>query len=501
MRPLTLCLAALTACTVNGLPSTAWDADAIVASPASLLVPFRDGRLVTIEPAGTFALVDQGPWRVEWVDAPPSGVVVALRRFAVRCEDHDGPRTPTTPDDCDGDLVRETSVRLLRDGAEPVDLDVDPVFGRLSFSTDGRWAVARPDPNRASESTEGFISLDTLWVVDTEGGTSFRVPVGFDTSSVRFVEDGDGAAQGLVALSPNEVGFVSLSGTAPEVTTTYPLTLDNDDQVTPLSVAFTADRSHALVTVAGIADLYTLDLVNPSINLVALRRAPSAVYVDVVRDRSLILYENEPWLDVVDHDLFTVTSVRLGEGATAITTAGDIALLTNRLGRDAVRVDLETLDTVEYSLKDSPLDVWLSPDAAFGLLTVGTSVSPRVQVIDLREIDGRVDDDVRVVGTRGRITDVAWSDPADGLTARILQEGVDQLYTFDPQVLGATEIELAREASRLGRLADGTAWIAHPDALGLISFVDADGAVTEVSDFAAHGMLDESTLLTDEGEE
>jgi len=396
-------------------------------------------------------------------------------------------------------------LRLLREGSEAATFDVPPVFGDFAFSEDGRWAAAIPDAERASSSDAGLVSLDTLLLLDLDGDVRWQVPVGFDTRSVRYLPSADGSTAALMVMSSTDVAIVDLTGPEPDLTTTYPLTLDDDQSVTPLSVALTATRSHALVTVAGVSDLYTLDLVNPSINLVALPATPTDVYVDVAADRSLIAYGSAR-IDVLDHATFTLDPIALDGPVHRFLGAQDVVVAlaaAGQAGLDAYRIDLSDPDDVlldDYRLNTAPRAAWIAPNAAFAMVQGGGGVAPRLQVLDLREVEGEIDDDVRVLATEGDVTEVVWTDPEDGLEARILQQGVDRLYTLDPDLLVAEETLLSMPPQVVGALPDGTTWIGHADALGRVSFLDADGGITLTTGFARIGRFDGPTLLDTEGE-
>ncbi len=482
-----------------------WSPEQSASAADGLYVPLpASGELVRVTTDGEVEPLSLAPWRIDRVEAAPGGETVLVRVIGERCEDDPAKRAPTEPQDCEGRLRTASELRVLSPSGEEV-FSLPPVFGDFVFSDDARWAAAVPDPERASQANTGIISLDTVLLIDLEAGTRVNVPVGFDTRSVQFLPGPDGAARGLVVLSASEVAIVDLEAPSPDVTTVYPLTLDADDEVTPLAVALTGTRSHALVTVSGATDLYTLDLINPSINLVALSGAPVDVLVDAEADRSLIVYGTRT-LDVVDHATFEVTSIPLEDTAARLVAGPGLAVALPAVGsgdRDAYRIDLSdpTRVTVdEYRLGTPALRAWMAPDGRYLLAGGGSEAAPTLQVLDLQEEDGKVETDVRVLSTEGPVNGLVWTDPEAGLAARLLMQGVDRLYTFDPAALVAEETKLPMAPETVGALPDGTTWIAHADPLGRISFLDADGTVTEVEGFARQGMYDGPQLLLAEEE-
>lgn len=507
-HPILLGLVLLGACDhgapVNG--GVSWDMAGAAAGTDGLYVPLSaSGGLVRVAPDGEITPFELGAWTVDAVEAAPGGDPVLARLTARRCEDDPARKAPTTPSDCDGRLRTVGELRVLRDGDAAATFDVPPVFGAFTFSEDGQWAAAIPDAALASRSDAGLVSLDTLLLLDLVQDVRWQVPVGFDTRSIRYLPAADGSTAALMVMSASEVAIVDLSGPQPDLKTTYPLTLDDGETVQPVGVALTATRSHALITVQGKSDLYTLDLVNPSINLVALPAQPTAMYVDVDADRSLLAYGSAR-IDVLDHDTFTLTSIALDAPVHRFLVAGEVGVALAApgvAGLEAYRLDLSDPDTVrveDYRLSVAPRAAWLAPDASYALVQGGGGVAPRLQVLDLREVDGSIDDDVRVLATEGDVTAVVWTDPADGLEARILQAEVDRLYTLDPGLLVAEETSLSMPPAVVGALPDGTSWIGHRDALGRISFLASDGEITVVEGFARYGRFDGPTLLDTEEE-
>lgn len=495
MRPLIWMALALGGCSYgyntidNGV---LWDPSSAVASADGLYVTMPlTGGLVRLSPGDAPSYVDLGAARVRRVEASEDGTTVLATTVAVRCEDASAQMVR----DCAGeDRVNVGALAVLASSEGERTLDVPAWYGGFTFSEDGRYAVASFDPD-ADTSGGGVVNLTSVLVVDLQTGQRWEVGVGFQASRVLFTDDGAGATVGMVVLSQSEVAVVDLTTGLPTRTATYPLALDADVTIQPLDVALTPDDRYALITVQGSADLYVLDLVDPSINIVSLAGAPADMVVDTAHDRTLFVYANRPMVELLDHDLFDLTSLSLDEGATAIYMAADYALLSapNR-SRDVVRLDLGTLRRDEYRLNFLPSRLEVSPDESFALTFSEEQGGGRLEVLDLRRIDGRVDDDPKPFQLDGPAVGTAFADTGDGQQVLLLQRGVETLYTLGWPSLQVEAIRLPAPPLGVGVLPDGPFWITHAAPLGLVSFWTPGSDLTSVGDFAHVGALDDTPL-------
>jgi len=204
-------------------------------------------------------------------------------------------------------------------------------------------------------------------------------------------------------------------------------------------------------------------------------------------------------VEVLDHALFDIESYPLDQPMDTVLQGEDFALLYDRDGgKDVVRLDIETGDLVEYVLENPPMEVLIAPGEDFAIALCRAeggrsddvaanfyNQTPVMEVIDLRS------DDTAPYTLEGAGVGLAFSRSASRLDALLLQERVDYLYQLDLYTGEESELELSAPPSGLGVMPDGTFYITHPSALGLLTFFDAStGDITEVSGFAARGLLD-----------
>lgn len=476
---------------------TLWDASSAVAT--------ADGLYVLLPDAGDVALLAPGkdPVRLELDDAEidalelGAGDTVLARSTEYLCDP--GVATGDWLDDCPSDRVTPRGrADLIGPDGSSARFDVGRWFGGFTFSDDGRFAVAAIDPLR-STAGGGLVNLTSLKVLDQTAGSSYEVSVGFAADRVLFFNDDTGTTIGMVVLSQSEVAVVDLTAQVAVPTATFPLTLDASQLVVPIDVALTPDNAYALITTKGSGDLYVLDLVNPSINIVALAGQPAAMLVDPASDRTYITYKAISRIDVLDHLRFDVESLDVAS-ATDHLVQGPGYVLAYSLagGKDAYRIDTTTLAVDSFRLTLAATTLALAPDGDAAVALTSGDGAARLEVIDLRVIDGKVDHDVKPFGLDGPGVGLAFAADADGARALVLQQGVDTLYALAWPSLQVEAVELPSPPVAIGAMPDGGFYVTHPDALGLVSFLDAEGEVVQVSGFAALGMLDRPRLTVEE---
>lgn len=486
--------------------------------PASA-IPTEDGLVLRLPSSGGIALVkasgqarkiDVGEGRVRTLTAAPDGrtVVAFIDRFRCAPDDPDDRGEATRVEDCDPSETAVTSeMAILRGGTlqgKPIALD--GVYNALAYADDGRFAVVYLDLSREDLDISGVVSLTSVIVLDLETGDSHPVSVGFAAEQVLFVEGAAGDAEKAVILSRNAVAVVDLLASPPRREVTFPLTLDPDMTVEPVGVALTPDGQNALVSVSGSADLYALDLVNQSINIVELSALPSAMQVDASTDRTVFVYNGTPRVDLLEHQFFDVTSIDLDEGMNEIAMATGVAVLWSSAQRhDLYRLDLGAEELVEYRLENPAVSVHVAPTEEFAIALTRAEDgfndgveglydrSPGMEIIDLS------DDDTTPFVLDGQGLGVAWSEAEGRLDAIVLQDRVDYLYMLDLYTGRSQKVELSAAPVAIGTLPDGTFYVTHADALGLVSFLDPETLkVTEAGGFATLGIVDPIELIDTE---
>lgn len=470
-----------------------------------------DGLYVRLPSAGDLALLAPGqePVAIQVDDATidsmqaGAGGAVLVRSTELLCDE--GLATGDEVADCpDERLTRRGRADWVGPTGSRGHVAVGPWYGRFAFSDDGAFAVATVDPTVATTGG-GLVNLTSVLVMQhdvtgsAETTVAYELSVGFAADRVLFFNDATGKAIGMLVLSQSEVALVDLTGGVAVPTATFPLTLDASQTVTPIDVALTPDNAHALITIEGSGDLYVLDLVNPSINIVSLAGNPSAMRVDPVSDRTYIVYKSTSRIDVLDHVQFDVETLAVASPSDHLVQGpGYVLAYSLAGGKDAFRVDTATLavDTYRLTLPATRLEVSPEGDAAVAL-TADTATS-RLEVLDLRQTDGKVDNDVKPFGLDGPGVGIAFTADADGARALVLQQGVDTLYSLSWPALQVQAVDLASPPVAIGAMPDGDFFITHGDALGLVSFLDAAGTVVTVSGFGRLGMLDRPLLTQEE---
>ncbi len=493
------------------LDTELWDADSALPTIDGLYVALPQAGAVALVPTdGDYIRVDIGEGVVRrLVAAPDQRTLVAfLDRFRCEPDDDREARDLEVPEDCnDDDLVVTTELGIVRGGELLDDTTAfDRSFNAVEFADDGRFAVAYLDFDQALE-IDGVVNLTSVVVLDLESGESTPVTVGFAADQVLFVHAAEsGEATQAVVLSRNSVALLDLGRSPAAVDVTFPLTLDPDSTVDPIGVDLTPDGRFALISVRGSADLYAIDLLNHSINIVELSGNPSDMVVNEGEDRTVLVYGGGAVVDILEHDFFDLDTFVLDEPMTDILPGSDFELLYSTSDEhDVYRLELTTHALVEYRLQNPAVSLHLSPTEEFAVALTrpegggGTGVeglyndNPGMEIIDLDS------DDTEPFLLEGQGLGVAWASDDSSLSALVLQEGVDYVYQFDLYQREANELELSAPPVAIGTMPDGTFFITHDRALGLVSFLDpSTGEVTEVAGFGALGIVDPIELIAGE---
>jgi len=501
---------ALLGCSWNTLPSgpydtftdaPLWDADGAVATSAGLYarLPWAGG-LVRIRQNGQVDPIDFGPRRVTRIAAAPDGDTLVAFVDAYTCspDDRREARNLERIADCsDDDLEITSTIQLVRgtttEGTDPV----PGAYNAVEFSTDGRFGVAYIS-DFDDVNLNGVVNLNGIAVLDLQDGRSDVVTVGFAPDRVLFNTDAAGVATSAVVLSRNRVANVDLSE-RPYAITQFPLTLDPDVIRDPTGIDLTPDGRYALISTRGTPDLYVIDLVDESINIIDLESAPSTLQVDDNADRTVLVYANQPVVELMEHDFFTVDRLALDEGMSRVLTRDGSALLWGDGDQhDVYRLDLETQDLVEYTIQNPAVSMHIAPTGEFAVVLTrpenGQSggvdglydANPGMEILDLS------DDESVPFLLEGQGVGAAFVPSPTSLVTLVLQQGIDYLLAYDLYSGDAEEIELAAPPRAIGTLPGASRfYITHDSPLGFVSFYDPEtGSLTEVSGFAAEGLLD-----------
>jgi hypothetical protein len=492
-----------------------WDARGVVATGDGLYVPLPyAGAAVLIRNDASWERVEIGEGRVTNLYAAPDGqnVLAFVERYLCDTEDPRQAAQADIPADCpEEDLEVLTEIAVLNGGAvSGTPIEISGAYNQVEFSADGRFAVVYIDFTQGID-INGPLNLTGVVVLNLESGASDLVPVSFASDRVLFVDDESGAAEQAVVVSRNNVSVVDLTVSPPALTVTFPLTLDVDTVVDPVGIELTPDGRYVLLSASGSSDLYVLDLEARSINIVELAGAPAALAVSPA-DRTVLVYSSLSTVQTMDHELFETETVDVDEAMRKITLLGeDQALLwsdgANRSEKDLYRLDVLTGDIIEYRLQNPAIDLHIAPTGEFAVVLTraegssgGNDVdavydrNPGMEIVDLDS------DDIVPYILEGAGLGLAFSVSETQLSALVLQENVENLFSIDLYTGQSLEIDTSAPPVAIGALPDGRFFVTHDRALGLVSFITTQGEVVEVGGFASAGILDPIELIEEEGQ-
>lgn len=485
--PLLSLVAALAGCSdESGFVGTLWAPGDLAATPGGLYAPLPDAEgLAFLTADGAASPVDLADRTLVDVYTSPDGATAWARLAAWSCEvdDRREARRVDDREDCDSDdLVATRTLHPLTDGVVGAAIDVDPQYDAFEWSADGRFAIGY-----TAGAVEGFVNLTSVVVIDTSTNTSTVVAVGFGARAAAFSADNTK----VLVLTKGEAVLIDLTGT-PKRVVSYELTSSASEEVTPIGAEITADGHYALVTLAGKRDLYVLDLVSPSVNLVGLSGTPAAM---LDGDRTILAYNDASAVDLLDHDLFDIKTIRLDTPVDRIVPIPGGALLWRQGAQDVYRLDLTTDKTVRYRLVGAARALELLPDDSGALVFSGTNT---VEFVDFSSDDGDID---LVFGLGNVPLAMAITPSALGPKAIVLIQNSDELVLIDVFAATASTLTLAAPPLGIGALPGGPFYVAEDEPLGLVGFLDPETlAMSEAAGFATLGLLDEVPVTVVEAE-
>jgi hypothetical protein len=504
----------LAACEPWNLPSPAyhsvdlpaWDPDVVSAADGVYVRLPQAGDLVRIAPDGAVTPVDllgASPDRMTL--APDDATILAYTSWPT-CRDDD-PKIVYV-DECDyEDLEYRSELVLIRDAKVEHALDVPSQYNAFAFNDAGSLAVAYLDFSAGAEiDVSGVLNLTEAVFVDLASGETHAVPVGFAPENVLFSADGANA----LVLSRSKVAVVSLTGDdAWSRTVTFPLTLDVDQEVDPDNAVLIqdddGDTDYALVSVSGQSELYVLDLTNESIDIVELDGVPSDLYVDPVTNHTLVVYAGRNQLDILEHELFEVSSVDLDEPATEIAGSDGRVVLYNTYGsyHDVYVYDTAAETLLEMRSENPIREMLLTEDKSFGVATTdpeggsGNDASgfyDRYYGLGVFDLGEDPADPVALL-LEGQPVGLALTQDEGTNFALVLMNGVDGLQKVDLAGGAATELLLEEPPLGISAMPDGRFVVTHDTELGLITFVDASSEeLVTAAGFASRGLLERPAL-------
>ena len=357
------------------------------------------------------------------------------------------------------DIVQET-VRY--------ELETGEAVNRLIASPYGSHVLAIYDPSagEAEYGEGGTINYYELNVIDTDAGTVFTASVDFTPSNIQFNPDGSGCLLG------KDFRLIYLDLATGDMTS-YPLSLGHDDARLPRAIEYSPDGEFAMVLVYDLSDVYVLDLVGGSINILDMPGQASSIRFLPDTRLALIPIPSQDLVDVVDLDAAIPEQVDLGIGADTVVLSpdGTQAAFYSSSGRELVVMDVDDFDTDYYELSvrvddyvEEPVAFAPSGEAivAFGLPGSGSNGYYDMDIIDLRT---RV---VNPIGLESRPIAYAFGDGSAG----ILLPLIDKFVRLDLTSKQSVGWEIGGRPLRVSYLEGPQLYmIDHDDPDGRLSFV------------------------------
>ncbi len=499
--PFCLPLATLVGCNSGFYTSSdlAWDPAVLAAKDGVYVRLPAAGKLARVTSDGAYAEVDLNGASPDSMTLVPGGDEVIVHASWPIC---DTARKVKWVSDCaDKDLSYGHELDIVSNGAViGTSTDVPYQFNAMGFNADASLAVAYLDfANAGSIDVTGVLNLTEAVFMDLGTSEVHRVPVGFAPENVLFTADN----QKAVVLSRSQVAVVDLATWT--VSVNFPLTLSANDVVEPTSVVLTPDGKDALVTIAGSPNLYVLDLVAESIDIVELNAVPAALQVDAANDRTVIVYANTPEVDVLEHTYFSTKAYTLTEPASAISEAGTSQLLYNPGSsyHDVYAFDVASGTLNEFRAENPVEAMYVSDDGTVAMATTtpegGGSSGDVSSFYDsyygLSIFDLASNHTPAALALQAAPVGVQLVSEGGVNTAFVLLDGVEELQQVDLATGSATTLKLPAPPVGITAMPGGPFVVSHASALGLLSFYDvASNTFVSAANFGTLGLYDQAVL-------
>jgi len=268
-------------------------------------------------------------------------------------------------------------------------------------------AIYDPSEGETDFGEGGVINYFELNILDAEEGTNLPVSIDFTPENIAFSPDGH------TCLLGRDYRLIHLDMDTVE-TVTFPLSLGPNDPREPRHIEISPDGEFAMILVDRFTDVYVLNLVDHTINILDLAGSAGDI-VFIPETRIALLPVPELWVAaVVDLDSAIPEEIALDFPATdvRISPDGTMVLFYADRGNDVAIMDLADWKTELYPLTvsinrtiDEP--VCFDPDSLM-ILAVGQTGAGDYGIhdINLIDLDSRV---VVPIGLEGTIYDYAFS--------------------------------------------------------------------------------------------
>lgn len=382
-----------------------------------------------------------------------------------------------------GDLV------AMLDGEANLVRIVDPAAGRvegeiaigegvnaLRVSPTGDYLLGFYDPSAGEVDfgDSGVINYYELDVIDLVALAARPILIDFSPSQVVFAPSGRQCLLG----SDHRLIWLDLESGAK---VTYPLTLDPTESREPRDIAISPDGSTALVLINGTDDIFVLDLVNPTINILNLSgQAESVTFLPDSR-LALLPVPDTGKLGIIDLDAAMPAEISLGETASRLLLNPDgTQVVLYREGGD----QLIFYDPAMEEVTALPLNVLIEseegrPSVAYSpdgrrILVVGQYGSGPSGKLDMDLVDLKKS----IAFPIG--LDASWIDYAftpDSARVGVLLGERNKFIRLDLNSLQPVWWEIAAAARELHYLTElGIFAVQHHDRHGKITFIGDQGS-------------------------
>lgn len=495
-----------------------WDPNVVAATDGVYVRLPRAGKLLRVTDNGQWSEVDlDGASPGELLPTADGSGVFLAATWPI-CDDDD-PLIEYVDDCPESKLTYGTEMVLVKDGKRMDDgalPNVAPQFNTAAYTHDNSLAALYLNFQDGDTVTvNGFVNLNEVAFVGLVDGATHRVSVGFAAETVLFNDDDSRA----VILSRSQVAVVNLANASAtceawSVCVTYPLTLDSDQAVVPSGVVLVEDGSYALVSVSGKKDVYVLDLVNESIDLLELEAVPSAMVDDKVNGRTVFVYANSARADVVDHLFFELRSVTLEEPANrAIAVDNGTLLYSTGTFKDVVMLDALSGNWHEQRAENPIIELHTVNNFAVATLAQETTTGGSgtaafydqnfgLGIFSLAPVTGDAPPDPISLVLQSQPVGIATVGDETSSYALLLLDGVDTLLKVTLDDASAEDIALEAPPLGIQQSPDGRFVVTGDSSMGMVSFVDpVDNGIVTVAGFATLGLADSPRIPRREAQE
>lgn len=353
-------------------------------------------------------------------------------------------------------------------------IPVGEAVNRLIGSPYGPHLLAIFDPNygNVEYGDGGLINYFELNILDTATGTNLPVSMDFTPSIITFNPDGKTCLLGkdfrLIQLDLETVETIS-----------FPLSLGPDDPRTTRSIAISPDGEFAMAPVTELQEVYVLDLINHSINILDFPGIVTDVKFIPQSRIALLPIRDQASIAIVNLDEAIPEILEIGIEVSDVLISPDAskALFYRGQGDKIMVLDLMTFKTRIYPLEvdvsesvDDP--IVFTPDSQM-ILVIGRHGSGDYGANDINLID-LVERVVIPFGLEGQLIDYEFGTAQN--TIGFLLPLEEKFIRLSLESLQAEAYEIGEQSRRVEYLPTNEAFIVDYDlSKGRITFIGDEG--------------------------